>query len=327
MGLADRAGFCLSARARCWRSSNISTADAKTPFAELPKEVREGFLQRRQRPAELSARGSIPIRVRWKGALHWLRERLNEAPSEKVRVALEELVSPASLSGVQRQAAAVDSLAVRVGGRGIADYTALPIEDAVAAFRQDQAERARGTDRRTDTARDQTTGCAFWRLSGSATSLSIVRRRPCPAAKDSASVWPRRSDRNCAACFTFWTNLRSACTRATIRNCSKRLSRAARSRQHGAGRRTRRRDDSARRLRGRSRTRRGRARRRTGGVRDCRRRGQQSAIRSPDSTSRVDGRSKCPTQRRAPNGKVTHHSRRARKQPERDRRLVSARAC
>ena len=63
-----------------------------------------------------------------------MRDRLNEAPSEKVRVALEELVSPRTCPECKGRRLRSDSLAVRLGGRGIADYTTLPIEDATLAF-------------------------------------------------------------------------------------------------------------------------------------------------------------------------------------------------
>jgi excinuclease ABC subunit A len=68
--------------------------------------------------------------------LNWLRDRLNEAPSERVRVALDELVSPAVCQECNGQRLRSDSLSVRVGGRGIAEYTALPIDDSVEAFQQ-----------------------------------------------------------------------------------------------------------------------------------------------------------------------------------------------
>jgi excinuclease ABC subunit A len=59
---------------------------------------------------------------------------MNEAPSEKVRLALEELVSPVTCPDCEGKRLQPESLAVQLGGRGIADYTALPIEDAIAAF-------------------------------------------------------------------------------------------------------------------------------------------------------------------------------------------------
>ena len=68
--------------------------------------------------------------------MNWLHERLNEAPSEKVRLTLEELVSPTVCSQCEGRRLRADSLAVRLGGRGIAEYTSLQIEDAVDAFEQ-----------------------------------------------------------------------------------------------------------------------------------------------------------------------------------------------
>ena len=63
-----------------------------------------------------------------------LRERMNDAPSEKVREALEELVSPVECPDCLGQRLQPESLAVRVGGLGITQYTAIPIEEAVAVF-------------------------------------------------------------------------------------------------------------------------------------------------------------------------------------------------
>src|SRR5712692_8568322 len=70
----------------------------------------------------------------WQGALPLLRDRLSNPPSEKVRVALEEMVSPAVCRECKGQRLRADSLAVRINDRGIADYTSMTIEDAVKAF-------------------------------------------------------------------------------------------------------------------------------------------------------------------------------------------------
>ncbi|HXI24873.1 MAG TPA: excinuclease ABC subunit UvrA, partial [Pyrinomonadaceae bacterium] len=69
-----------------------------------------------------------------KGALPWLRERLDEAPSEKVRVAIEEMVSPSVCRTCGGRRLRGDSLAVQVGGHGIAEYTSMTIADAIKAF-------------------------------------------------------------------------------------------------------------------------------------------------------------------------------------------------
>ena len=110
-------------------------ANAKTTFGELPKEVHEVFFNGTSGKLSFT-QGLYSYQSEWKGALNWLRERLNEAPSDRVRVALEELVSPAVCQECHGQRLRSDSLSVRVGGRGIAEYTSLPIEDAVEAFEQ-----------------------------------------------------------------------------------------------------------------------------------------------------------------------------------------------
>jgi excinuclease ABC subunit A len=107
--------------------------DASKPFGELPQEVRDAFFHGLDTPL-MFRQGSYTYQSEWKGAVRHLRERMNDAPSEKVRLALEELVSPVTCPECEGRRLQPESLAVRLGGRGIADYTALPIEEAIAAF-------------------------------------------------------------------------------------------------------------------------------------------------------------------------------------------------
>ena len=105
MGTADKQGsaYLRSCVARGLQTFQSRSEDCR--FAELPKEVREGFLNGVS--GKLTFRqGLYTYQSEWKGALSWLRERLNEAPSEKIRVALEELVSPTVCQRVQRTASA-----------------------------------------------------------------------------------------------------------------------------------------------------------------------------------------------------------------------------
>jgi excinuclease ABC subunit A len=134
MGTQDKQGsaYLRSALLAICKHFN---ADQKTPYADLPKEVRDAFLNGLNTRITFT-QGLYTYQNEWKGALKWLQERLSEAPSEKVRVALEELVSPTVCSECKGQRLRSDSLSVRVGGRGIAEYTALPIDDAIAAFEQ-----------------------------------------------------------------------------------------------------------------------------------------------------------------------------------------------
>ena len=132
MGQGDRQGSAYL-KSALLAVINHFKAEAKTPFNQLLVEIREAFLEGFNRPLDFR-QGAYSYQSRWKGALHWLRERLTEAPSEKVRITLEELVSPGNCPECKGRRLRSDSLAVRLGGRGIADYATLPIEDAVAAF-------------------------------------------------------------------------------------------------------------------------------------------------------------------------------------------------
>jgi excinuclease ABC subunit A len=134
MGTADKQGsaYLHSALLAVCKHFQI---DTNTAFGELPKEVREGFLLGVNSKLNFT-QGLYSYQSEWKGALNWLRDRLNEAPSEKIRIALEELVSPTVCQECKGQRLRSDSLSVRVGGRGIAEYTSLPITDATDAFEQ-----------------------------------------------------------------------------------------------------------------------------------------------------------------------------------------------
>ncbi|HEX8500256.1 MAG TPA: excinuclease ABC subunit UvrA, partial [Pyrinomonadaceae bacterium] len=108
-------------------------ADAQAPFADLPRPARDAFFHGVE--GQITFRhGLYKYESDWKGAVRYLSERMHDAPSERVREALEELVSPVGCPDCRGQRLQPESLAVRVGGRGIAEYTALPIEESVAAF-------------------------------------------------------------------------------------------------------------------------------------------------------------------------------------------------
>lgn len=134
MGTADKQGSQYLRTALLAVCKHFK-ADPKIAYADLSKEVRDGFLNGVNTKLNFS-QGLYTYQSDWKGALTWLRDRLEEAPSEKIRIALEELVSPTVCSECNGRRLRSDSLSVRVGGRGIAEYTSLPIEDAVEAFEQ-----------------------------------------------------------------------------------------------------------------------------------------------------------------------------------------------
>ena len=102
-------------------------------FANLPEEIREAFWNGSKKRLTFN-QGGYKYESDWKGALRAMRERMETPPSEKVREALTELVSPVDCAACDGKRLQPESLAVKVGGFGIADYVALPIEDATGKF-------------------------------------------------------------------------------------------------------------------------------------------------------------------------------------------------
>ncbi|HEX8071080.1 MAG TPA: excinuclease ABC subunit UvrA [Pyrinomonadaceae bacterium] len=132
LGAADKQGSAYLKSALLAVVEHFGASGA-VPFSALPKQARDAFFHGLN--GQLTFRqGQYAYESDWKGAVRFLRERMNDAPSEKVRLALEELVSPVECPECAGRRLQPESLAVRVGGFGIADYTALPVEEAIAVF-------------------------------------------------------------------------------------------------------------------------------------------------------------------------------------------------
>src|SRR6266705_198183 len=113
MGPADKQGSAYLRSALLAVVKHFK-ADPKAPFAELPKEVCEAFLKGLSGQLTFN-QGAYSYQSTWKGALSWLRDRLNEAPAEKIRMALEELVAPTTCPDCKGRRLRPDSIAVRLG--------------------------------------------------------------------------------------------------------------------------------------------------------------------------------------------------------------------
>ena len=106
-----------------------SEAMLKMKFSELPQEIRDAFFNGTKR--RLTFRhGDYKFERDWRGALRAMRERIENPPSEKIKTALEELIAPIPCPVCKGKRLQPESLAVKVGGLGIADYTELPIAEA-----------------------------------------------------------------------------------------------------------------------------------------------------------------------------------------------------
>jgi excinuclease ABC subunit A len=103
------------------------------PFNDLPTEIKDAFLDGTKRRITFR-HGDYKFERDWRGALRAMRERLENPPSEKIRAALEEVVAPMPCPSCHGQRLQPESLAVKVSGLGIGDYSDLPISDAVKKF-------------------------------------------------------------------------------------------------------------------------------------------------------------------------------------------------
>jgi excinuclease ABC subunit A len=104
-----------------------------TAFIDLPEEIREAFWNGTKKRLTFR-QGTYKYESDWKGAMRAMRERMENPPSEKVKLALEELVSPAPCPVCLGKRLQPESLAVKVGGLGIDDYVNLPIEESRKNF-------------------------------------------------------------------------------------------------------------------------------------------------------------------------------------------------
>ncbi|MEP7149618.1 MAG: excinuclease ABC subunit UvrA [Acidobacteriota bacterium] len=120
------------AETRAVASGSMATL-VKTAFRDLPAFIREAFFHGTKRRMTFR-QGTYRYESDWKGALRVMRDRMENPPSEKTKLALEELIAPVPCpicSGARLQQ---ESLAVRVNGLGIADYTMLPIDESVKSI-------------------------------------------------------------------------------------------------------------------------------------------------------------------------------------------------
>ncbi|HZS07952.1 MAG TPA: excinuclease ABC subunit UvrA [Blastocatellia bacterium] len=114
-------------------------ADASTTFADLPKKAKDAFFFGLKDQIEFRY-GEYKYRSEWKGATAFLVDTLktyeeeDEEGGSRQRAAFEALISPITCRACQGQRLQPESLAVRVNGLSIAEYTRLPITDAGAAF-------------------------------------------------------------------------------------------------------------------------------------------------------------------------------------------------
>jgi len=114
-----------------------SSKDARklleTPFSQLPKEIQEAFFYGSNKRLVFTYNG-YKYESEWRGAVQMLEDRLENPPSEKVKMALEELIMPTPCEDCHGKRLRPESLAVKIQGFSIADYSSLTIEEACKEF-------------------------------------------------------------------------------------------------------------------------------------------------------------------------------------------------
>ncbi len=101
--------------------------DLRTPFEKLPAKTQNLILYGPEK--------GEPRRAGWQGVLAFLKQNLDESSSESYREWLLEYMSPTECAACQGQRLRPESLAVKVSGRSIAEFTALPVSRAVETAR------------------------------------------------------------------------------------------------------------------------------------------------------------------------------------------------
>jgi excinuclease ABC subunit A len=107
---------------------------AEKPFAAMPQKAQDAFFHGSKERLALRY-GAYEYKAEWRGAINYLSSRESEMKTESAIAAFEGLISPVTCLECEGRRLQPASLAVRVAGRTIADYTALPISDAVEVMR------------------------------------------------------------------------------------------------------------------------------------------------------------------------------------------------
>ena len=100
--------------------------DLDAPFEKLPRKVQNLILQG-------NTSGVLGKGLNFEGVIGYLESSLRESKSDSYREWLTEYMSPAPCAACNEQRLRPESLAVKIGGLSIADFTALALSDARVA--------------------------------------------------------------------------------------------------------------------------------------------------------------------------------------------------
>jgi excinuclease ABC subunit A len=120
-------------RPKTYKEPNKYNISGETKFIDLPQEVQDAFFYGINVRISMTW-GVHTLESEWKGAVRHLRERLETSPSEKIRLALTEMVSPVNCNVCKGKRLQPESLSVKINGLGIGDYTGLTIDESIPKF-------------------------------------------------------------------------------------------------------------------------------------------------------------------------------------------------
>jgi excinuclease ABC subunit A len=103
------------------------------PWRDLPENVREVLLHGTGRG---NGRGAAAKKVKWGGILADVAQRYRDSASETTRESLEEYMSTLPCTQCGGARLKPESLAVTVAGRGLGEVVAMPVDAALAFFRE-----------------------------------------------------------------------------------------------------------------------------------------------------------------------------------------------
>lgn len=108
---------------------------AKLTYADLPSAIKDQFFHGLKEKIVFEYAG-YEYRSVWNGVVNLLRERFHDARTDRLRNELEGLILPRTCAECDGKRLRPEALAVRVGGRGIADLTSTAISEAADWFHQ-----------------------------------------------------------------------------------------------------------------------------------------------------------------------------------------------
>ena len=194
--------------------------DQDAPWEDLPEDVRHCFLHGTNgERIYISYRNRYGRRrsytTTFEGIVPNLERRYRETDSDWSREKIEEYMTLRPCPECHGARLRPESLAVKVGGLGIDEFTRMSARRAIDWVESLELSDTERQIARHDPARDRRAAALPRQRRASATCRWSAPRPRCRAARPSGSGSPPRSARRWSACSTSSTSPRSACTSAT----------------------------------------------------------------------------------------------------------------